>query len=240
MTGRGNVRIDAGRRGKRTGQPHACAVLLATLLAAIALGPTPLRGQATGEEEEAAREGGFELTGQVGLITPVSNLTEDVNAFDTSLKVGLAYSLDGTYWTSRKFGLGFAGLYSPAELQTVASGFQGAVPNDLGNADYFAGIVNAVYRFRGTGSGAGAEPYIAAGGGVRRLSVDAIASPQVESSTDPVGTLAGGIRVEDIGFGLLMKVEIRDFISSFESPATGSSKLQHDFAITFGLGTRIR
>jgi len=221
MTGRGNVRIDA----------HGVLALVGALMMGMALGPTSAWGQVD--------EGRFELVGQVGLLTPVSNLTEDSNAFDTSMKVALAYTLDATYWTSKKFGLGVVGLYSPGELQMLPSGFQGAVPNDLGDADYIAGVVNAIYRFRGTGSGSGAEPYIAAGAGIRRLSVDAIARPQVESSTDPVGTLAGGIRIEDVGFGLLMKVEIRDFITSYESPTTGASKFQHDFAIRLGFGTRI-
>lgn len=237
MTERGDVRIDAGNGGGRRSRSRGLAPLFGALLAAMALGPRETTAQMA---EEAIEERGFELLGHVGLITPVGNLTDNPDAFGASMKVSLVYGVDAIYWTSKNFGVGFVGLYAPGELQTLATSFQGVVPDDLGDVDYLAGAVNAIYRFRGSGSSSLVEPYFAVGGGLRRISVDAIAGPEVESSTDPTATLAGGIRIEGIGPGLMMRVEIRDFISSYESPATGDSKLQNDFAISFGIGTRFR
>lgn len=187
---------------------------------------------------EGDQEGGFDLMASVGLLTPIADLTENPDTYGTSMKVSVAFSADGTAWLSRRFGIVAMGLYAAPDLQPRKL-LPGEEAPELGGATYIAGTVSGVYRFIGEGSRSAIEPYLLFGAGVRHLKVDDEAGPELETSTNPVVTLGGGIRFEGIS-GLLMRVEAREIGSFYKSPATGNSRLQNDVLFTFSIGTRVR
>lgn len=213
-------------------RPARAGRLAGGLLALSLAGPLGANAQMV-EDTPTSRP--FDVAGFVGLVTPVANLTEDPETFSTSIDPYLALGLDLTYWISTRFGLDLTGVYSPSQLKARGTQFQGAIPPDLGDATLFIGTVSAVYRFPASGSGTALEPYFAGGFGLKRLNVDEIAAPAVESTTDPTATLAAGIRTRIIE-SVVLRVEVRDFASYFESPGTGESKLQNDVVMTVGIG----
>ena len=215
-------------------------VRLNSVFALALLGATtglPLAAQEALQDFDETGNRGFELLGAVGLLTPVGNLTEDPASFGTTINVNVAYGLEGTIWLSRHWGVGAAGWYSPAQLQArdLPQGIEGP---DLGSADYATGAIEAIYRFRGEGSRSVLEPYLAAGGGIRHLSVGPEAAPEVRDATDPAAVVAGGVRLEGVLTKMMIRLEVRDHISMFESPTTGESKLQNDIILSFGVGVR--
>lgn len=222
---RGTVHRSAGAARGRA--------LAVGLLALSLAGPSPVAAQME-DEDDAATEV-FDVAGFVGLVTPVANLTDDPETFATSIDPYVALGVDLTYWVSSRFGVDLTGVYAPSQLQARGTQFQGAVPPDLGDATLLIGVLSAVYRFPSSGSGTALEPYFAGGFGLKRIDVDEIAAPQVESTTDPTATLAAGIRTRLVP-SVVLKVEVRDFASYYESPSTGESKLQNDVVVTVGVG----
>ena len=154
----------------------------ATLVASLSAGPA--RAQMAEDPDPAGR---IDVSVAVGLLTPLSNLTENASSFGTVIDPYVSFGADATLWTSRRFGVG---VFAPSQLSAIGTQFQGAIPSDLGDATYLAAALNAVYRFPVSGSAAVIEPYVAGGAGIRYLSVDAIAGPEVDSTTDPAATLA--------------------------------------------------
>ncbi|MFV1987936.1 MAG: hypothetical protein ACC682_11705, partial [Gemmatimonadota bacterium] len=194
------------------------------------------QGRRAGDAEERGGVG-YQFLGTVGLLTPLANLTEDPASFGVTINVNVIYGLDATLWTSRHFGVGASGWYAPAQLQARDLA-QGAPEIDLGSADYTVGTLQAIYRFVGSGSRSPLEPYLAAGAGIRSLSVHEAANPEVVNSTDPAGTVAGGVRLRGVISKMMIRLEIRDNFSMFESPTTGESRLQNDVLLSFGVGVR--
>ncbi len=218
----------------RSAREYANALAGGLLALSLAL-PRPAVAQMTDEDAMDGRRETVDVSGFIGMLTPVANLTEDPESFATVIDPYVALGVDMTYWLSDRFGLDVTGVYSPSQLAAKSTQFQGAVPNDLGGATFLAGAVSAVYRFPSSGSGSALEPYFAGGFGLKHVDVDAIAAPEVASTTDPAASLAAGIRTRLIS-NLVMRLEVRDFASYFESPTTGDSKLQNDVVVTFGVG----
>ncbi|MFQ5678482.1 MAG: hypothetical protein ACE5HP_03395 [Gemmatimonadota bacterium] len=217
--------------GRRTGWLLAAAALLAA-------------GSPAAAQERAADRFGpparTTLTLFGAVLTPLNNITADASSFGTAVSSSGAVGGDATFWFGTgHLGLGFQGAYAPADLEVKPTEFQGAVPSDLGGADYVAATATLMYRLLPAGAAAAVEPYFGLGGGVRRLSVQAIASPEVEDVTDPVGSVAAGAKVW-FSRRFAIHFEVRDIVSSFEAPTTGASRLQNDVLISVGLGTRLR
>ena len=211
------------------------AALAGALLVLSLASPLPASAQGGDDPEDETASEAFDVAGFVGLLTPVANLTDDPESFATVIDPYLAMGLDVTFWVSDRFGLDVTGVYSPSQLAVRSTQFQGAVPDDLGDVQFLAGTLSAVYRFPSSGSGTALEPYFAGGFGLKHISVDEIAAPEVESTTDPTATLAAGIRTRLLR-NVVLRVEVRDFASYFESPTTGESKLQNDVVVTVGVG----
>jgi len=224
MTPGGDVRIETGLLRKALG----------TAMIMAALGAGAVAGQMADEEEY----GGFDLMAAVGLLTPIADLTTNPDSYGTSMKVSVAVTGDATMWLSKRFGVAATGLYAALDLQARKL-LPGEQEPDLGSAKYVVGAVSGIYRFVGEGTTAAIEPYLFLGAGVRHLKVDDVAAPELETSTDPVVTLGGGIRFEGIE-GVLMRVEARELGSFYQSPATGDSRLQNDVLFTFAIGARLR
>ncbi len=215
----------------RSGRVRIHAMLPAVALALLLAGPAKAQ---TAFEETGGK--GFELLGSIGLLTPLANLTEDPASFGVTVNVNVIYGLDAIYWTSRHFGVGATGWYAPAQLQ--ARDLPQGIPEiTLGDVQYAVGTLQAIYRFVGSGSQSPLEPYLAAGAGVRHLAVSE-ADPELATSTDPAGTVAGGVRLQGVVSKMMIRLELRDNFSMYESPTTGESRLQNDVVLTFGIGVR--
>ena len=103
------------------GGPVRINAVLATAILTAAFS-SPLTAQ---QAVEDTPDQGFEILGAVGLMTPIASLMKDPQSFGATINVNIAYGLDATYWTSRKFGVGLVGWYSPAKLQVLDTGLSG-------------------------------------------------------------------------------------------------------------------
>lgn len=196
------------------------------LLAAV---PGTARGQ-------TPPSGGPEFAVSGGVLAPLSLLSTSDISFSTEISSSAAVGAGATWWLG-DLGVAARGVWAPARLSLRATGIGGAVPDDLGDADYLAGSVDLVYRLRPGGAAGIVEPYLAVGGGVRRVELDPLARPEVRSATDPMGTVAVGARV-DLRRPLAIRFELRDHVSTFDTTETGASKLQNDILVTIGLSVR--
>ncbi len=233
MTRSGRHREVRGRRAAR-GAPAVAALLALSATSSLAAQVPAATGR---YEVDPSRS--IDVTAFFGWVSPLSNLTEDPASFGTTISPYIAVGADAVYWLSRNLGVGVTGVWVPADLQIQPTEFQGAVPTDLGDVTYLAALANVVYRIRVSGTSSPVEPYFALGAGLRHLSVDEIAKPEVDTATDPAASLAAGVRVA-VWRGVVMRAEARDVSSFFESPSTGESRLQNDIAVTVGFGTRLR
>ena len=214
-----------------------CALSLPAAFPQVAGAQVPDRQEPIPLERDGPQSR-WDITASFGWKAPVSNLTQDPESFGTSVTPGIAVGLDGAYWFRSGFGVGLQGFWAPAELNVIATEFQGTIPERLGNVQYFAFSVNALYRLSVGGTASVVQPYFALGAGLRHLGVEAIASPEVEDSTDPALTAALGVFVP-VASAFAIRAELRDYASNYKSPTTGESKLQNDIIISIGFTYRI-
>ena len=180
---------------------------------------------------------GPEIVGFVGVLQPLSNLTEDPTTFGTTIPPDVLMGGEVTWWASSAVGIGIMGLYSPATLNPVqASGLGRGGIGRLGELEYMTGMANLTFRLRSSGAAGLLEPYASVGAGLRRLRFAARAVPEI-SATDPAATVAAGLRVA-LSSSVWLRAEVRDMASFYISRATDVSKLQNDVVITIGLGFR--
>lgn len=170
-------------------------------------------------------------------LTPLALLTENPGTFGTEISTGLGVTGTLGWWFGDSFGVTAHGVWVPAELDLQQSTFTGPIPDALGDADYLAGSLNLVYRLTLPGAASAVEPYFGLGGGVRDLDVAPVASPDVADATDLAGTLVGGTYAR-LGSGASLRLEVRDLVSTYESPLSGDSKLQNDLLVSIGIGFR--
>lgn len=226
-------------RGHRSAVNGSTLEALGGLLLLILAGhaaPPPLAAQAL-EEEDYATPTELEIYAFGGALHPLANLTFDDGSFGTAVSPDVVLGAELTYWFTERLGIGVVGAFSPADLQPVATQFQGAIPDSLGSATYVAALGALTYRIASGGSARALEPYFSVGAGLRHIDTDPIAQPEAESSTDPALTVAGGIRVPVTG-SLWMRGELRDIASTYESPTTGDSRIQNDITVSLGVGVR--
>lgn len=211
-------------RGPPPAPSPLAAVLLALLVAAL-----PAEGQ--------EGSGRLEVMAVGGAVAPLGQLTSDPETFATEVSTSLAYGGSLAWWLTPALGASAHVLRAPAELNVEPTEFIGAVPNDLGSADYLAAVAGLTVRLRPSGAAAILEPFASVAGGVRRLEFDPIAEPEVTDSTDPVLSAAAGVYVRFYG-GSWLRLELRDYLSRFESASGAGTRTQHDVAVTVGLGVR--
>lgn len=185
---------------------------------------------------QETRSSGLEVAVSGGVLAPLSLLSSSDVSFSTEVSTSAAVG-GGVAWWLGALGVEARGVWAPARLGLRPTGIGGAVPDDLGDAEYLAGTIDLVYRLRLAGPAGMVEPFLAAGGGVRRLELDPIARPEVRSATDPVGSLAVGARV-DLWRPVAIRLEVRDHVSRFDATETGASKLQNDVLVAVGLSVR--
>lgn len=211
--------------------------------AALLLWPAPLSGQASpgpGPGPEERRRPTVEATVFGGVLAPLRRLTADPQTFETEISSSGLVGAEMTWWSAGRLGLAAQFVWAPARLSLIPTDFTGALPEELGDADYLAASGDVRYRLPVPPEVADLlRPYLALGAGVRRLGVDPIASPEVEDATDPMATAAAGSHVR-LGADLGLRVEVRDRLSLYHGPTSGEGRLQNDLAITVGLGMDLR
>ena len=82
------------------------------------------------------------------------------------------------------------------------------------------------------------EPFLGAGGGIRRVSFDRPGVLGTDEESGLAASLLGGAYVTAIP-GWRIRLEARDVISSFEDPRSGDSELQNDLFFLAGLSWRV-
>lgn len=211
---------------------RAARAALACLGAAALLAltpPTPLSAQPAPADAPSA---GPELSLSASVLAPLAELTSTAQ-FTTQVSTAVGASGGVTWWLGRHLGLRAHGVWAPAELNVRPSEFTGPIPTDLGDARYLAGAGAVTFRLGLPGAASGVEPYVGLGGGVRHLSVDPQASPDVEDALDPVGTVLAGATTR-VGGSFSLRLEIQDLVSRYESPLDGETRLQNDLLVTVG------
>lgn len=234
--------VDRPSPSARTSTLVALALVLN--LAAGALAPLAAQeGPGTGDVPpggtmDALRPGQVEVSLLAGALAPVSRLSEDPETFSTELATSGLFAADGVYWVRGRLGIAARLAYAPATVAVVPGGLAGAVPRDLGPADYWTVTAEGRVRFASPAEGIALVPYLSAGAGVRLLQVKALAGPEVEDSTDPMAALAAGVTMP-LAAPLDLRLELRDHVTFYETPA-GEPRTQNELAVLVGASVQVR
>lgn len=216
----------------RSGRLAVVLVGAATLLA----GPA---ASAVGGQEVPGWDAplGPELYGTASVLAPLARLNTTSVSFGAEVSSTVGIAAGGVWWLSNNLGFGVHGVWAPAQLNLVPSSFTGVVPDDLGDADYTAGLANLVLRFPLSGPASTVEPFVALGAGVRDLQLQAQAAPEARSATDFAATAAAGAAVRMWG-PLALRLEVRDVVSEYDSTETGKGEIQNDVLVSVGVSFR--
>jgi outer membrane beta-barrel protein len=178
----------------------------------------------------------FSASGFGGALIPTTDLVDEATT-DTIHKFGLktGWTLGGraAVWITPRFGIEAEGAYASSDLD-ITNVEGGAVQADTTlPATLFYGSINAMY----TVIAPPLDPfsvYLAGGIGVVSRSGDGI-EQAFGSKTEVAGTLGVGFRYS-VSPTVIIRADLRDYISSFKSDRLGSeSKLQNDLLVTAGV-----
>lgn len=210
-----------------------------TATALDSAGATPLV-----EPSEPGERARWILDAGTGLLTPLADLApSDAGGPETDpvpapvQSVGISASARLLYLFSPNLGFGVLGSWATTDVDLQRLAGPGGTPagdRDLGSADVWAGAGEIVFRPLGPPRRTALDPYLSAGGGVRRLS---FTDPSLADSTDPLVTVAGGVRTTISG-PFFWTLEGRGFFSSADPTDRGSRQL-NDVLVTVGLGLRL-
>ena len=196
------------------------------------------------------RGAGFEITGYLGVLTPLSTLANQGDALqgDTlkaEFTTAVSYALGLDYWFSGGFGIGAFGGYTQPEMTIFLVEEAGSFPRELnlGNVDYWYGVLTAMYRPQLGGNKAILRPYFLLGGGIKSLGSSAIdlgdgETFSVESSTKPVLAVGAGAHLI-LSKSWFLRLDVRDLISQFDPEPFEDAKLQNDLFTSVGFGYAI-
>lgn len=199
---------------------------LALAAAVLSLGPPA-----------ASAQGGVRVIPQVGLYAPVSDLGQasstdgavEIGERESTLGFGLAlelgarntvsFRLNGVYGTESEVPVDGTGCTDCTGRGTVAA---------LTGSVVFRPIPNLIV----------VQPYLQAGGGLKRFDFDEDAAQAegwdafLSDQNELTGQLGVGVELNLLGFRAL--VELSDFVSGFDTEG-GEGETQHDFFLTVGI-----
>jgi len=188
------------------------------------------------------RGSGFEVTGYLGVFTPLSTLANQGDTLKAELTTAVTFSLGLDYWFSSGFGIGAFGGYTRPEMTIFLVEEVGSFPDELklGNVDYFYGVLTAMSRPNFSGNKAILRPYFLLGGGIKSIVSSAIdrgdgETFSVESSTRPVLAFGAGAHLI-LSKSWFLRLDVRDLISQFDPEPFEHSKVQHDLFTSIGFG----
>lgn len=207
----------------------------AALAGALLLAPagSPVAAQADAPRATA----GPEISASGLVLAPLALLTDSDVSFDTEVSSSAGVTGGLTWWVGRHLGVAARAAWAPAQLNLRGAPLGAAVPDDLGDADYLAGTVEATWRFLPGGAASMLEPFVSVGGGVRHLELEPVAAPEARTATDPAATAAAGSRVR-LWESASLRLELRDVVSSYDAGETGEARIQHDVLLSVGLSLR--
>ena len=194
------------------------------------------------DDEPEKRRPALELSGSIGVLTPLSSLTSsDIVGADTSvvartdLSTTVAFLAALDYYFANGLGIGVSATYAKPDVTAQVVDTTAVPPAfaNLGDASYWAIAGNVMYRPHLTGPTALVVPYGAIGAGVRSLSFSQDGTLSLSNSTDFMATAALGALV-DLATAVALRGELRYNLSSYKSPLTGSSRSQNDIVISVG------
>ncbi len=178
---------------------------------------------------------GFELTGYLGAFTPLAKLADSGDSLRAEFSTKIAYGLELDYWFGN-FGVGLNGNYARPNLtlQIVEEvGFP--ISLDLGATDVWMATLNLMWRPQLKGSASMVRPYFAVGPGVVSVMYPADREFDIEDETRFAVALAAGAQIE-INSAWFARLDLRDYISQFNTEPFTESKTQHDLITSVGLG----
>lgn len=182
---------------------------------------------------------GMELSLSAAVLAPLTDLAPASQTRGSlQLSTGAGLRADGIWWLGSGLGVALGGIWVPVDLDREAMADGGTDDPDpggkVGEADYLAGTVELVVALPPVSEQVRTEPFLVAGAGLRRLSIDAD-DGLPGGITDPTATVGGGFRML-LSPRLLLRLEALDRIAPAEVGA--ETRIQHDLSVSVGLGVR--
>lgn len=212
---------------------RATVAALAATLAMVAF-PAGIGAQEAVDEKAS----GFEVLGSIGYLTPLAKLADSGDSIRAEFSTKVAFGAEVDYWFGN-FGVGVVGGYSSPELtiQLVPSdsiGFTQSIP--LGSTDYWMLTGNVMWRPAMSGSATIVRPYLGVGAGMVSITYPQSEDfPEIANETRFTGTLIAGAHVA-LSRSWFMRLDVRDYISRFNTEPFDESKMQHDLVTSFEIG----
>jgi len=205
---------------------------IATIMLALVL-PTAALAQS---EDEERSPNGFELTGYIGAYLPMAKLADSGDSLAAEFSTKVAFGLELDYWFGN-FGIALNGNYSNPNLtlQIIEDDVGFPTSLDLGATDLWMAAANVMWRPLLKGSASIVRPYFGAGPGVVKVMYPKDREFDVEDETRFAISLLGGAQVE-INSDWFVRLDVRDYISKFDTEPFAESKTQHDLFISIGVG----
>ena len=213
-------RVDAERPPTATPRHRASAIVALAAAAALAA-----PGAALAQAAPLHLEFGL----QAGRFSPSGTLAEGSGVTGGDLELTESFALGGHAGVQLPGGLQF----EAAVVTAPGTDLEGSGGEESG-ASFLAATGHVVWRFPVPL----VEPFVGAGGGVRRISFDRPGVLGTEEESGLAGSLLGGVYVTAVP-GWRIRLELRDVVSGFEDPRTGESELQNDLFFLAGLSWRI-
>jgi len=212
--------------------------LLLTLTVLLAAAPGSLRAQ-SGDEDPPKQ--GFELSGAIGALTPLAKLADSGDSIRAELSTRLSFGAELDYWFGGGFGIGVVGGYSNPHLTVQVVQGEGAFPAsiNLGSVDRWVASGNLMWRPNLSGSAVVVRPYFGIGAGVTSITYPTGGDLEVSDETRFTGSVIGGAQVAISG-GWFARLDVRDYISSFDAEPFQESRVQHDLVTSVVLGYAFR
>lgn len=209
-------------------------IWLVVIAAALVLMVVPGTAAAQSADEERSANG-FELTGYIGAYLPMAKLADSGDTLRAEFSTKLAFGLGLEYWFG-SFGVALNGNYANPELtlQIVEDeGFPTSIA--LGSTDLWMAAANVLWRPQLKGSASVVRPYFGAGPGVVKVMYPTDDEFAIQDETRFAISLVGGAQVE-LSKGWFVRLDVRDYISKFDTEPFAESKTQHDLYTTIGVG----
>jgi opacity protein-like surface antigen len=210
----------------------ALAVIAAVLVAVT------LPGTATAQStEEEGSPNGFEVAGYVGGYLPLARLADSGDTLSAEFTTKVAFGLGLQYWFG-SFGIDVNGNYSNPNLtvQVIDPDTPGfPIPLTVGASDVWMAAANVLWRPQLEGSSAVVRPYFGAGPGVVKVMYPSDNEYGIQDETRFAISLVGGAQVE-LSKGWFVRLDLRDYISKFDTEPFTETRTQHDFVASVGVG----
>lgn len=218
-----------GTKGWRT---RAKSVAIAAVVAAFII-PDTAAAQSASEEDSAD---GFELAGYVGGLLPLAKLADSGDTISAEFTTKVAFGLGLEYWFG-SFGVQLQGNYSNPNLtlQVQDGSTNFPIPVNLGATDLWMAAANVLWRPQLEGSASVVRPYFGAGPGVVKVMYPSDNEFGIQDETRFAISLVGGAQVE-LSKGWFVRLDVRDYISKFDTEPFTESRTQHDFIASVGVG----